>query len=72
MEDLYTILWTISPDINNSTLVYTVDGGDGMVGSSLSSGGISYCDGVSPVLYLSSDITLIGEGTESNPYVITN
>ena len=27
---------------------------------------------VTPVLYLSSDITLSGQGTENNPYIITN
>ena len=52
--------------------------GDAGVEFSVSSGGnLNYSDasnsnGVRPALYLSSDITLTGEGTESNPYTITN
>ena len=59
--------WTISPSADDSSSVYTVEY-YGTIGDSASNS----MNGVYPVLYLSSDITLIGEGTESNPYVITN
>ena len=64
-------LWTISPSGSNSYSVFFVDGNASDAGR-LSIHGASYSLGVSPVLYLSSDITLTGDGSSSNPYVITN
>ena len=69
--------WTISPLFDNTGYVYRIYSsngfgsgyGDGGVGSAQS--GATYVK-IRPALYLSSDITLTGEGTESNPYTITN
>lgn len=72
---MYTIvpsggyLWTISPLAGSSYSVFLVCGRAsfaGFVNSSIASNSI----GVSPALYLNSDITLTGKGTESNPYTI--
>ena len=64
-------MWTISPNASTSHDVFCVSlvGTLGLLNLSFN-GNISY--GVVPVLYLSSDITLQGEGTSSNPYVIEN
>ena len=62
-------LWTISPYASLSNLVFKVSGTTSTAGSLLSRSA-THSSGVSPVLYLTSDITLTGEGTEDNPYVI--
>ena len=61
--------WTISPTFNptfdsGAYNVFFVGGGGWHYNPT-----DSYL-GVAPVLYLSSDITLTGEGTNSNPYII--
>ena len=62
-------LWTISPSASSNS-VFVVSGYAGNAGNvSLSSAYASR--GVSPVLYLKSDITLIGDGSQGNPYVIS-
>lgn len=67
------LLWTISPSASGGYYVFLVNGGSyaggaGFVGHSFANNS----DGVSPVLYLSSDITLTGDGSQGNPYVISN
>ena len=64
--------WTISPPGGNSTAVFGVNGNTYSTAGRLSGSDAFFSDGVFPVLYLSSDITLTGDGTEGNPYVITN
>ena len=65
-------IWTISPDADYSTAVFLVEAFD----TSLYAGKLIAFytgflqSGVSPTLYLNSDITLTGKGTESNPYTI--
>ena len=60
-------LWSISPTNNGGNGVF-VFGPTGIVGYAVySSFGVV---GVAPVLYLTSDITLSGSGTQSDPYVI--
>ena len=64
-------LWTISPLASNSFGVVNVNGDAsdaGRLGNSFTI--ISF--GVSPAVYLSSDITLTGDGSQGNPYKITN
>ena len=63
-------LWTISPGTSSSRSVFNVDG------VSINAGRLDYfsagnSDDVSPVLYLTSDITLTGDGSSGNPYVIS-
>ena len=62
-------LWTISSSIgaNDSVFLVANSGASGFVDNSLA----TYNNGVSPVLYLSSNITLTGEGSQENPYVIS-
>ena len=64
-------MWTISPHASHTGIVFNVDGDD-FPGNLFSSSASSSYIGVVPVLYLSSDITLQGEGTLDNPYRITN
>jgi len=60
-------LWTISPDADDSYLVFFVGSrGDVNFGASVTS------NGVVPALYLKSNIHLEGEGTQSNPYTIVS
>jgi len=59
-------LWIISPGAKYSREVFSV-ASSGYVSNGIASI-TSY--GVAPVLYLKSDITLSGEGTETNPYTI--
>ena len=60
--------WTISPYASTSAAVFTVNGvSAGYIGSN---GALLSYD-VSPVVYLKSDITLIGDGSQGNPYVIS-
>ncbi len=64
-------IWTITPDFgpySDDTFVGTVDNAGAFSNSSASNGSIY---GVAPVFYLSSDITLKGKGTLSNPYTIS-
>ena len=65
------ILWTISLGASNGHDVFSVDGYASYAGS-VSDGNAFASGGVSPVVYLKSDITLIGDGSQGNPYVITN
>ena len=63
-------LWTISPSARGSLTGFNVDGtsyGAGYVSSSPAYAS----NGVSPAVYLSSDITLTGDGSQGNPYVIS-
>ena len=64
-------LWTISPHASYSYYVFGVNGYTNFAGN-VDYSRASYSNGVFPAVYLSSDITLIGDGTESNPYMITN
>ena len=59
-----TLSWTISPySYSNAYFVFYVDSG--------LAGFDAYCSfDVAPVFYLSSNITLTGEGTEGSPYLI--
>ena len=63
-------LWTISPSARSSSSVFDVNGSRGSAGG-LGSGTANNSRGVSPAVYLSSDITLTGDGSSSNPYVIS-
>ena len=68
---LYTgqYYWTMSPSGFTSTgtaRVFCV-----ISTGNLSSHHVAYARGVRPVLNLSADITLTGEGTQSNPYVVS-
>ena len=63
-------MWTISPHASSSNSVFYVYGNP--IPGNLGSISARSSSGVAPVLYLSSDITLQGEGTSSNPYVIEN
>ena len=66
-------LWTISSllDIENNTITAVIN-----VSSTgyMASNCLVFYDNhsVSPALYLSSNITLTGDGSEGNPYIITN
>ena len=62
-------LWTISPYASSSSSIFRVNGNDtaGWLGSNYAKDS----RGVSPAVYLSSDITLTGDGSSSNPYVIS-
>ncbi len=62
-------LWTISPIGSNSYSVLCVRG-DTSIAGRLYYSSASLSSGVSPVLYLSSDISLSGSGTAEDPYRI--
>ena len=64
-------LWTISPNDSGSNSVFFVSGFAGNAGR-LSRGIVDTSGGVSPVLYLSSDISLSGSGTAGDPYIIVS
>ena len=64
------LLWTISPNASGSSTVFMVNGWIGDAGRLTSSRARS-SNGVAPVLYLGSDITLTGDGSEGNPYVLS-
>ena len=73
---MYTIvpsggyLWTISPHVSSSDYVFGVYGSASNAGSVYSN--IARMSSVvSPVVYLKSDITLTGDGSQGNPYVIS-
>ena len=63
-------LWTLSPNASVSSYVIFVNGSSSYGGFVTSS--TAYTSrGVSPAVYLSSDITLTGDGSQGNPYVIS-
>ena len=63
-------LWTISPNASSGDSVFCVFGNASNAGNLISN--YAYIlNGVSPAVYLSSDITLSGTGESSNPYVIS-
>ena len=59
--------WTVSPNAGNSYSVFAVNSLGIVINSRLAT--VDFI-AVLPVLYLKSDITLSGEGTSSNPYII--
>ena len=64
-------LWTISSDASGSPFNYVFSVYSGSYAGGLSNDYRAInSGGVSPAVYLSSDITLTGEGTQSNPYAI--
>ena len=63
-------LWTISPYASLSTSVFFVFGTTFNAGS-LNGRDANADNGVSPVLYLTSDITLTGDGSSGNPYILS-
>ena len=63
-------LWTISPLDSASNTLFFVYGFTGFAGG-LGSNIASRSHGVSPVLYLSSDITLTGDGSSANAFQIS-
>ena len=64
-------LWTISPSASYSDSVFRVSGIHSIAGRLNRSTLATLSSGVSPVLYLTSDITLTGDGSSGNPYVIS-
>ena len=62
-------LWTISPYASDSINVFGVSGISSFAGC-LGNGNANFSNGVSPALYLSSDITLTGDGSQGNPFTI--
>lgn len=64
-------LWTISPYDSDTLGIYTIDGDLGLSGT-IGGDWARTSNSVVPVLYLSSEITLSGSGTEQDPYIITN
>ena len=73
----YGYLWTLSP-VENETSIFFAYNNQNSIGFMYteSSAGSNPRDDfsidISPVLYLSSDITLTGDGSSSNPFIITN
>ena len=63
-------LWTISPNASNSNLVFKVSGNTSNAGRLNNNANNS--NGVYPTLYLTFNITLTGDGSSSNPYIIMN
>ena len=63
-------LWTISPIGSNSYSVFCVRG-DTSIAGRLYYSSASLSSGVSPILYLSSDITLTGDGSSANTFQIS-
>ena len=60
--------WTLTPDASHSYRVFRVESRE-----FVSSNNLYYTDGVSPALYLNSNVKIVsGEGTESNPFVLAN
>ena len=65
--------WTINADISDPMNTYVVWTVIGTSESGFFSGNSAFINrDVYPVLFLNSNITLIGEGTESNPYKISS
>ena len=65
-------LWTISHVYDQGRSVVYVVGGTSSFSLMMNYNDANSSKGVSPVLYLTSDITLSGTGTEKDTYVITN
>ena len=69
-------VWTISPYVSSTIHVFVVAFNGNVGGLStntgcFTTGNTSYsCSTILPALYLKSNITLSGEGTETNPYTI--
>ena len=63
-------LWTILPEAGLSFSVFFVNGDSSFAGRLIGNYAINNI-GVFPVLYLTSDITLTGDGSSGNPYVIS-
>ncbi|MCI9110795.1 MAG: hypothetical protein HFH47_03155, partial [Bacilli bacterium] len=61
------LLWTISPNVDNSIYLFCMDS-RGYVDIFDAASGIAVC----PTLYLTSKINIEGEGTEDNPYKIVS
>ena len=61
----YISVWTLTPEADNDSAVYAVV----QYGNLSTYGGYGSHE-VRPVLYLSSDVTLTGSGTQSDPYVV--
>ena len=61
--------WTLSPFSDNSIIVFDVTNIYGNFGGH--SVYYDYTDAVRPALYLSSEVTLTGSGTQSDPYVVS-
>ena len=64
-------LWTISPSMSRPRAAFVINGYPANAGG-VGPNSVNSDYAVVPVLYLSSDITLSGTGTSSDPYVITN
>ena len=64
-------LWTISPYVSRSNSVFFVLGDPSYAGGLYYSNDAIFSYGVSPVLYLSSDITLTGDGSSANAFQIS-
>ena len=61
--------WTISPDASYSNGVFNV-AYSGITAGYVYTSDANLSYGVSPALYLTSDITLQGTGSELDPYII--
>ena len=61
--------WTLSPYSNNSSDVFLVNSSSGNFDSDFDYVSNSYT--VRPALYLSSEVTLTGSGTQVDPYVVS-
>jgi len=58
-------MWLLSPGTNNNTIIYADSGG-------LSTDRANSFRGIAPTLYLKSNITLSGSGTQLDPYTINS
>ena len=63
-------LWTISPCASSSYGVFNINGSSSTAGR-LGNTNANFSRGVSPAVYLSSDITLTGDGSEGNQFKIS-
>ena len=59
-------LWTLTPGVGSPGIVFDVPRGEGALGYNLPAD----AGGVAPVFYLSSDISLEGDGTSNSPYTV--
>lgn len=68
--------WTINKRETETNVVFFIylDGGLSSYGNINTTTGVVYesTQNVRPIVYLNSDIALVGEGTKENPYVIIN
>ncbi len=65
MDNSNTSWWTLSDTYGNSNYMYYIPS-NGSLHRIL----VNNSAGVRPALYLSSDLTLSGSGTQSDPYTI--